>query len=389
MTGLVERFAVTARDNTMAETGHLNGYRSLDLDLRLMGVGEDVGQCRIVLPNDHPNLPLLLDAGAGVVVRRAGSSETVASGDVVDAQVDQHPGGLADVLWEPDDGILLDELAYPDPDTDASSSSAPTVGAGYDVRSGPAETVLKEYLAANIGPAAGVVRRRYPWLSIPASAGLGTSGQWAARDYTLLSLARRIAVPSGIAWRLAQTASGEVEVEVWEPATVSTVRFSPQSGTLTALRLRWTAATVDEVVVAGSGEGTARVRTRRTATGVTAGRRRHVLWLDQRHTSDLAELRQAADEALEDGAVTAAAEFDLIERAGQRYGADWRLGDLVTVGSFRAGADITARVQSVRITHSPETGPRPVIHPGIGLPADRGITSLPTVRRLLESVLHI
>lgn len=381
-------YRITARDSQMVEFGPID-YALFDADLRLMGAGGTDGLITAQVPNsDQTALELLNVVGGGIVVRDESTQAVVASGDLVEYEVADEPGGLIRLAVEPDDSIARDEVAFPEPGTDVPTSSTSTSPNTHDVRTGAAETVALAYLAANIGPAASITRRRYPWLVIPSSAGRGGSGTWRARDTVLLDLLRRILIPAGLAFRFAQHPAGNaVLVEVWQPAVVP-VPFSVAAGTARGVRILGTAPSADEVIVAGGGSGTARVRTRRTS-GTATGRRRHTRWIDQRQTSDLTELRQAADEALADGAVTRAARFELVEDPvnGPRFGRDYGLGSLASVAD-RRGQVATGRIQSVQITHDPRVG-EPLIHPAVGTPDTTGSQlSAAATRALLDSLLR-
>jgi hypothetical protein len=389
-------FVLTARDSSMVEVAPIDGYLSLDFDLRLMAAGGSAGVGTVVVANDHPALTVLLtDSGqvikrTGIVARREGSGVVVASGNLDTAQVQEWPGGRVtfNLIW--DDAILSKEIAYATPTTDISSTGLTTLADGHDIRTGAAESVLIDYLAANVGPTAGVARRQFPWLVLPTTSGRGGSDTWKARDETLLDLCRRIAIPHGITFRLLQDPSGGgVALTIGEPTTDPVAQFSPESGSVTELILDIRARTVDEVIVAGPGTDVARVRTRRN-TSVPAGELRSVQFIDARQASGTGTeirdlMRQPADEALADGATVASATFKLVEQPGSRYGTDWALGDTISVASWRR-TTVNAVVQSARIVH--EAGHDPVISPFVGTPEDIGsITGLKALRRLLHPLL--
>lgn len=386
-------FAVTVRDHSMAEVAPLGGYASLDLDLRHMGAGGDTGVSEVKVQTSHPSLAAVLAAGAGIVVRRTGSTGTVASGDVVDVEIDESPSGLTSIMFEADDQILVDELAYPDPTVEVSASAMSTFSVALDRRpaagNGPAETAILELVAANIGPAAGVTRRRYAWLEIPATQSRGNTSRWGARMDSLADICRKIAVPSGLAWRLLQTTDGTVEVQIREPAAdpATAVRLSAEAGTVTSLVYRSTARSLDEAIVGGEGAAASRVFTRRTSGSYVTGRRRRVAFLDERNAENLTDLRQPADEALTNAAAVAGMTVTLVERPGTpRYGVDWHLGDVVTAASYRSGT-VTDAVQSVRIVHEP--GADPVVLPSIGVPGVTDSASqVAAIRRLIDSMLR-
>lgn len=391
---MTEEFVVTVRDASCVEVGTLTGYTSLDILQHHMSPDGDSGLGAVTVPTGHRDLDLVLEPLAdgepvGIVVRRTGSNKVVASGHVVPTTVDDAPAGTTTIAFEPDDAILANEVPFCSPGNDVSNSSTSTWPQAYDTRTGPGETVLLDYVRANIGSTASIVRRRYPWLTVPASQGRGAGGTWQARPpQTLMDLCRSIAVQSGIAFRLAQAATGgAVAVEVWVPTALPDVRFSPEAGTVTGLVTTLTPRSVDEVIVMAGDEGASRLLTRRTAAGYTPGRMRRVRVIDQRQTSDLTQMQQAADEELADGAATAAAEFTLIERdEAPIFGVDYRLGDTISVSTWRR-VTVQAPVMSVQIRH--DAGSAPVVTPSIGRPkASPDASQLPLVRRLITPLLR-
>jgi hypothetical protein len=256
---------VTARDINLFEVEQANGYERLRMDLR----DSNVGEWTLRIKRNHPAAPYLLQPGSGIVVRPIGHSGVVMSGFIEYMYITESANNEEDNLTFVGftDEILLSELAFPDPSADVSTTGASTFAQTDDVRSGPAETALKGYVSANIGPAASIVRRRYPFLNIPATAGLGAPGVWKARFHNLLELCRQIAVYGNLSFRVAQSAPGEVTLYVWEPAQRLDVRFGVKANNLTSAVLTYRAPNMTEGVIGGQGEGAARVFTRRTGGG--------------------------------------------------------------------------------------------------------------------------
>jgi hypothetical protein len=256
---------VTARDINLFEVEQANGYERLRMDLR----DSNVGEWTLRIKRNHPAAPYLLQPGSGIVVRPIGHSGVVMSGFIEYMYITESANNEEDNLTFVGftDEILLSELAFPDPSADVSTTGASTFAQTDDVRSGPAETALKGYVSANIGPAAGIVRRRYPFLNIPATAGLGALGIWKARFHNLLELCRQIAVYGNLSFRVAQSAPGEVTLYVWEPAQRLDVRFGVKANNLTSAVLTYRAPNMTEGVVGGGGEGAARIFARRTEGG--------------------------------------------------------------------------------------------------------------------------
>jgi hypothetical protein len=256
---------VTARDINLFEVEQANGYERLRMDLR----DSNVGEWTLRIKRNHPAAPYLLQSGSGIVVRPIGHPGVVMSGFIEYMYITESANNEEDNLTFVGftDEILLSELAFPDPSADVSTTGASTFAQTNDVRSGPAETALKGYVSANIGPAASIVRRRYPFLNIPATTGLGAPGVWKARFHNLLELCRQIAVYGGLSFRVAQSAPGEVTLYVWEPAQRLDVRFGVKAHNLTTAVLTYRAPNMTEGVIGGQGEGAARVFTRRTGGG--------------------------------------------------------------------------------------------------------------------------
>lgn len=257
---------VTVRDINLNEVEAANGYLSLRMDLR----DSDVGQWTLRLPSTHPAVKYFVQPGSGIVVRPIGHTDAIMSGWTSEMFItesrDSEVGGATFVGFT--DEVLLTELAYPDPSLDVSEAGLSTFATTHDVRSGPAETVLKEYVAENIGPAAGILRRRYQFLNIPASTDLGSIGTWTARFDSLLELCREIVTYGGLSFRIIQSAPGQLALVVYEPEERSEVRFSVKTGNLTTAVLTYRSPDSTEGIAGLSGEGAARTFTRRQANGI-------------------------------------------------------------------------------------------------------------------------
>lgn len=352
MTGPVSRYDLYVRDPDMVEVAYLGPYRRLTADLRLMGVGGSVGTFEAEVGPDAPGLRHLFDGGDPVpgmgIVARAPGGRVVFSGFVDFGEVDRSPVGSAVLTCQTDDLILARSLAYPDPEVDILTSETATSEVVQDVREGPGGEMLAEYIAANIGPDAGVERRAYPWLTVPDAEDVGTSGVWKARDESLLDLANRIAANSGIVWRLRQAdTGGAVQVDIWEPVQLDGVTFSRARGGVESVKVRYQNRAVEDVMVAAE-VGEDRVRTRRVTT-VPAGQFRREVWVSSSST-DLTDMRQVADQQLTEGAATASATVTLASVGG--FGVDWDLGDIVTAADW-ASATVTGQVTAARLTHDP------------------------------------
>lgn len=344
MTSIEPGLIWTVRDDSMREVAPLGGVVSAEFELRSMAAGGTVGDGRLVVPASSPGLAHLIDmadqadarACGGLVCRRRDGSRiaVVASGLVTEVDIDGD-AGVATIAWVPDDAIAAWERAYTDPTAAIPTASAAATAAEFDTRTGSAGAVAAAYVAANIGPAAGVVARRYPWLTVPSPASLasvGTSGTWQARDEALLDVLVRVAAGTGIVWAFQQATESTVAFTVRAPSATPVARFSTVAQTVTGAHLTLARRTADEVI-ASSGEGIDRVRTRKVGHAVTAGSIRAV---QETQGSDgtYAELQKSAGEYLAGEAASSNAEFTLTEKPGvPMWGLDWNLGDVLSVAT--------------------------------------------------------
>lgn len=345
------------RDANGAIVGQLLDYSLLRLDARQLAAGGTVGTLTVEVPATHRHAGKLLAPGAGLVLRhreapRIGGWPRVEwSGDAVSTSAGEGRGATVQVVAESDDALLRESVAYPDTTVDVSTSGTTVVSSqAFDVRTGAAETVWLAYVAANIGPTAGIVRRRYPWLAIPASLGRGTTGTRRYRWDDLLTIAQQVLVPSGLTARVVHSyATGGLAVEVWTPTAAPGARYGVRAGNVADASYEATAPRADDVIVGGGGSSTARVLTRRTAAGW--GRRRREVFVDESSTQAYAELQEAGAAQLATDSATQRMSGVAVEGAsGARFGRDLHLGDVATVTCL--GRTVTDVVRRVELEHS-------------------------------------
>lgn len=141
----------------------------------------------------------------------------------------------------------------------------------------------------------------------------------------------------------------------------ASVKLSTSLGNVTSHSQTYAAPKGNVVLVAGSGEGTARVlRTDFDSASQSEWGLRIEGFRDARDTSDTATLDARADEWLTENAATAGLRVEAADVPGMTFGTDYDLGDAVSV--VLGGAPITERVTSVEIVaDSGETKVSPVI----------------------------
>ncbi|MGM7422785.1 Gp37-like protein [Cellulosimicrobium sp. CpK407] len=329
---LADDLTVEVRDITLARQGIILP-RDLDLTSRVVHCG--VGEWTLTLPAEHPLTPVLRTPGAGLIV--TGPDDVLWSGPVTTPTLDagtDDPAGLVTITGVTDDVLAADATAWPQP----ANGNVATQAAGYDNRSGPAETVMRAYVAANIGPTAPVSRRGLlaQRLTLAPDLGRGTNVVKSARFPVLGELLTEIATVAGLGWRIVQR-DDVLVFEVYEIADrTATVRLDVANGGLESQSAATSPPAVTHVLVAGQGQGEARTLLERSTpesvAAAAAWGRRIERFKDQRQTDDLTELQQAGDEDLADGGFTATNVAAVpAEILGMQYARDWREGDHVTV----------------------------------------------------------
>ncbi len=313
--------------------------RDLDLETKLRWSG--VGEWKLTLPGDHPMVPHLRTPGSGLIatgaVDTAGTLGTVFSGPTVrPMQVRnlQNPDGTLTFTGVTDEIFLQDSLAYPDP-----TSANPAVQASAnDVRSGAAETLMRAYLDANVGPSAPAGRRRGLLAKITldgSDLGRGVTTQKSPRFQNLLELLQELAVESTLGFRVVQEDESLVFKVVGVRDLRKVVRLDVDNGTLTSEEVAQQGATLTRAIVAGQGDGVDRTIVVRTTADSTSDEtdwgRAVERFFDRRDTDDTLELEAKGDEELELARGGTAAKVVPADDATMRYLVDWREGDWLTV----------------------------------------------------------
>lgn len=269
----------------------------------------------------------------------------------------------SDLIW------LWGRICYPAP---AVAWSAQT--ADYDVRTGPAETVLLAYVNANAGPGA-IAARRVPGLALPASAGRGPTTPITARFDNLGQLVRDLADVAGVRVLVRQDSGTTLQLQVLTTADLSAVaRYgTDEGGGPGVLSEDWsfTVSTpgATRALVGGGGEGVLRLlREREDTSAESLWASRTELFVDQRQTSDTGELDQAGDAALDDAANPVTITATLPDADGMRLIQDVPIGSLVALDLD--GDLVTDRLRQVTTSITPDGDVRTGV---VGSP-DSGLT---------------
>ncbi|WP_254792786.1 siphovirus ReqiPepy6 Gp37-like family protein [Streptomyces sp. CC77] len=317
--------------------------RPEDLSLELEDQFNNVGTWKATLPSEHPLAAALRLPGAGLVI--TGPGDVLMSGPVVSSEYAATPEDrFGSIVFEgvSDSVILLDMLAWPEP----ANADVTTQKVGHDERTGPAETLMHAYVNANCGPGAPAARRRARLVMGPNGA-RGPVITKSARFPTLGELLTGIAAVGDLGFRIVQRGSQLVFETFQVTDRTREIRLDVLAGTLAGQRVAVSTPGATRVIVAGQGEQEDRtfVPVDNTASIAAEGDwgRRIERFVDQRNTSDQAELSQAGNEVLaEDGFTKTAIQAVPVEDSSMEFGIDWGLGDRVSV--IAGGQELTAPV---------------------------------------------
>lgn len=234
-----------ARAATLRRTGQVTDLVKLEAVLRHNAVGTWV----LELDRNSAAAELMLAAEGLVIVR---NGRTLLSGPRTVRQTVLAGGRHTLMLAGVDDTVWLDRrLALPVP------AGPPYIAQAYDVRKGAAETVLRAYVDANLGPGA-TVPRRLAGLTLPADQARGAAVTGVARFQPLLEVMQELALAGGVGFRVVQVGLG-LQLEVYLPADRTRAAvFSTELGNLAGYDYSDELPTATYAYVAGQGEGTAR-----------------------------------------------------------------------------------------------------------------------------------
>jgi len=293
----------------------------------------NVGSWSIQLPYNDALGELLRQPGYGIILTGPGD-QVILSGPTNSAKLEQNQTNTdGDWLIEgvTDNVVLAERLAYPTPSTDDVTAQTD----GSDIRTGAAETVIKEYVDVNLGPGA-VTSREVTGLSIQADQARGSTVFANARFDQVQELIYNLAQVGGIGYDLKQQ-NGGLEFSVFQPTDRSdTIRMDIQNRKLSSSIYKYATANVTRAIVGGRGEAENRIFAERSNADSLAAEsswnRRIERFVDARQSEATNELNTAGDELLVDEGKTIV-EMSVTPSDDQTmlYGTDWFLGDKVTV----------------------------------------------------------
>lgn len=202
----------------------------------------------------------------------------------------------------------------------------PYTSAEYDVRTGAAESIIKQYVSYNAGPLA-KVDRAIPWLSIETDYVRGDSHTARARFDDLTEFICQIALAKDLGVRVL---AGQFEVYLPEDKSASIV-FSDVTDTLGKYQYHIGKPKANYLYGAGSGSGTSQAFYERGDGASIASYGRRENYVNVGRTAVDTEIAAQLDAELQKQACIAWFEFEIVETPDREFWTDFWLGNLVSV----------------------------------------------------------
>jgi hypothetical protein len=241
------------------------------------------------------------------------------------------------------DGLyfLGGRLAVPVP------SGPPYTSSAYDTRTGPAETIMKQFVSYNAGSNA-TLPRSFSWLTIGTDLTRGVSLTAKARFENLMDILTGIANVSGLGF---QTVADVFDIYVPADKRAS-VRFSPDLGNLSSLEYTLDIATANYFVCGGGGDLTARTFYEEGDSDsiILCGRLEE--FADRRDTTDTTIMHTEILSRFENTLQKVQLHVEPIELPTMRFNTDFYLGDTVDVDVD--GTWISSQVQEAGLVVNQE-----------------------------------
>lgn len=222
------------------------------------------------VPTDYRILPALAEKGARAVIEleRDGQSEVVMSGKIRGLVAEGGPAGVTTFDIEDDFRLFYNLLGFPVPGSwqaDATGAITQT-GAKSDDRTGPAETVVKGYLSANL---ARWVGRTASYYVVPTQGRGATLTVDGMRMTPLAEKLLPLLEASGVGFSVRQATSLQgtqyLRVDAYATQTFP-IELSEEAGTVEAWKVTKTPYSGTAAVIGGPNTGTSReFRTTRDA----------------------------------------------------------------------------------------------------------------------------
>lgn len=338
---------VYVRDAGLARLGQVDDYTSLTVVPRFNAVGAYTME----VSADSTKADLLVE-GNGLIIQTI-AGHTVMSGPIrtVDWARSAGDGGLGKLTVGgiDDTSLLAQYTCWPTP-TAAITAQTDSV---YKISAAKAETAMRALVNVNAGPGA-LASRKNLLLTLAAD---GLRGPTITRQVNqfdaLLATLQDIAGAAGLGFRVVQVGA-VLEFQVYSPMDRSgSARFSFRLGNLTDASYSTTPPTCTRAIVVAGGQTSPRIcktydRTDPLFPGLVIEQFVDQTSVDTASTDLTAQLDQAGDEALTNGAGQGSLAISPIDIPQLRYGRDYTVGD--TVAADVRGSWYTDVVREVTLT---------------------------------------
>lgn len=234
----------------------------------------------------------------------------------------------------------------------------------YTLKSGPGETVIKEFVDENAGPSANSIDRKADGitlgLSIAANAAQGAVWSGARAWQGLLEVIQEVSLMTSVDFTVTRDGSTGRAFTFstgWPQLgtdRTTTVVFSPTLGNMMVPNYtRSRTEEITRVIVLGQGQ-----ENNRQVVVVEGAALGDSPWntietnADARNQSTLAGLTDVGNVQLEKSGAQTSFQFDVLQTATYQYGADYFMGDLVIAGFL----DVSEQIKITAVTLNVQDG---------------------------------
>lgn len=315
---------IFVRDGNFKRTGQVGLFSQLSATL----IYCDYGNWTLALRYNDPAVELLLGERTGIEVRLG--SLLVFSGPSLGI-LREYSKDTEMITFHgvTDDVFLSWRVCLPDPAGGINSTAQ-----AQDVQIGPAEDMMAHFVNVNLAASARSERRLAGMHNV-VSAGRGPVYTMRGRLQPLMVMMQWLARNSGLGWRVVADQEAGPRVEIALPTDRSTeVQFSRALNNITAYSWALTAPTATHIYTGLAGVGATRPFVESDDPAAEARWWRMENFLDAHDTAVPLEGLQRGQDALNQAGEQYEAHATTnpnYEGVGTQYGADWILGDFVSI----------------------------------------------------------
>ncbi|MDR7385203.1 Gp37-like protein [Promicromonospora iranensis] len=327
---------ITPRDADLGRThAQLAGWTELELVERYNQ------PCTWVLEGPSSVLRVFT-AGTGCILHDGDYQVASGQARLFDRRTEYAGNRLQDTMtvgFVEDTRDLWTRLCYPDPAHPLTSTPS-TFATAYDTRTDSREDLILGYTADNLGPDALVASRRLAQLVLPVSLGRGGTTTRKARMEKLGDLVAGLGEGWGRVRIVHDEATGTprllMKIDTVQDLSADVVFGSPGVARAAGYFKRWGYTLADPEMTDAIGfdanEKVARQATRvSSAAAISLWKRRTEVLVDQSETDDTAQILDALNEKLAEGATPTSVEFTVSAGGDLRYRRDYNVGSRVGV----------------------------------------------------------